>query len=146
MQSVMPPSRLTPHASKKGPTLPQLSHSDPPSPSTQSLTPTLPHASLPPSVRPSLTHTLPQSVSHWVREPSLPKSRLERRKKKKTGLKFFFFWLGHELGPIPKRGPWDLARASPGPEKKPGTLNGPSLGLYITKDFDFLLTSWEVDR
>ena len=46
----------------------------------------------------------------------------------KFGLKFFFsfsFWLGHELGPIPKRGP---AGAGSSPEKKPGTLNRPSLG------------------
>ena len=47
------------------------------------------------------------------------------------GLNFFFFWLGHELGPIPKRGPWDLrgpAGAGPGPGKKPGTLNRLGLG------------------
>ena len=37
----------------------------------------------------------------------------------------FFFWLGHELGPIPKWGP---AGADPGPEKKPGTLNRPGQG------------------
>lgn len=39
--------------------------------------------------------------------------------------------LGHELGPIPKRGPrgpWGPARAGLGPGKKPGTLNGPGLG------------------
>jgi len=36
--------------------------------------------------------------------------------------------LGHELGPIPKRGPWGPAGAGLGPEKKPGTLNGPGLG------------------
>ena len=43
----------------------------------------------------------------------------------------FFFWLGHELGPIPKRGlrdPWDPAGAGPGPWKKPGTLNGSGPG------------------
>ena len=45
--------------------------------------------------------------------------------KNKFGLKFFFFWLGHELGPIPK---WGLARAGPGLGKKPGTLNGPGSG------------------
>ena len=46
----------------------------------------------------------------------------------KFGLKFFFsfsFWLGHELGPIPKRGP---AGAGSSPKKKLGTLNRPSLG------------------
>ena len=37
----------------------------------------------------------------------------------------FFYLLGHELGPIPKRGP---AGAGPGPGKKPGILNGPGLG------------------
>ena len=36
-----------------------------------------------------------------------------------------FFLLGHELGPIPKRGP---AGAGPGPGKKPGILNGPGPG------------------
>ena len=52
--------------------------------------------------------------------------------KKKSGL-FFFFWLGHELGPISKqgpRGPWGPAGAGLGLGKKPGTLNeaGPSHG------------------
>ena len=47
--------------------------------------------------------------------------------KNKSRLKkfFFFFWLGHELGPSPKRGP---SRAGLGPRKKPGTLNGPGPG------------------
>ena len=40
--------------------------------------------------------------------------------KNKSGF-FFFFWLGHELGPISKRSP---VRAGSGPGKKPGTLNG----------------------
>ena len=45
--------------------------------------------------------------------------------KNKSELFFFLFWLGHELGPISKRG---LAKAGPGPRKKPGTLNGAGLG------------------
>ena len=45
------------------------------------------------------------------------------------GLKrFFFFWLGHELGPSPKRDPRGPAGASSGPGKKPSTLNGPGPG------------------
>ena len=51
--------------------------------------------------------------------------------KKKSGLFFFFFWLGHDLGPISKRGPrgpWGPAGAGLGPGKKPGTLNGASPG------------------
>ena len=47
---------------------------------------------------------------------------LERRKKKIWTF-FSFFWLGHELGPISKRGPWGPAGAGLGPGKKPGTLN-----------------------
>ena len=47
--------------------------------------------------------------------------------KYKSGL-FFFFWLGHELGPISKRGPWGPARAGSGPGKKPGTLKGAGPG------------------
>ena len=50
--------------------------------------------------------------------------------KNKSGL-FFFFWLGHELGPISKRGPrgpWGPAGAGLGPGKKPGTLNGAGPG------------------
>ena len=45
--------------------------------------------------------------------------------KNKSRLKFYFFWLGHKLGPIPKRGP---AGAGLGPGKKPGTLNGSGSG------------------
>ena len=45
--------------------------------------------------------------------------------KKKFGLFFSFFWLGHELGPISKRGP---VGAGPGLRKKPGTLNGAGPG------------------
>ena len=57
------------------------------------------------------------------------KSRLEHKEKINLGLKFFFFfWLGHELGPSPKRGP---AEAGLGPEKKPGTLNGPGLAPWV---------------
>ena len=44
---------------------------------------------------------------------------------------FFFFWLGHKLGPISKRGPWGPrgpAGAGLGPGKKPGTLNGAGPG------------------
>ena len=54
---------------------------------------------------------------------------LERRKKKIWT--FFFFWLGHDLGPISKRGPrgpWGPAGAGLGPGKKPGTLNGAGPG------------------
>ena len=40
--------------------------------------------------------------------------------KNKSGL--FFFWLGHELGPISKWGPRGPAGAGPGPRKKPGIL------------------------
>ena len=56
------------------------------------------------------------------------------KKKKKIGLEldfFFFFWLGHELGPISKRGPrgpWGPAGAGLGSGKKPGTLNGAGPG------------------
>ena len=46
--------------------------------------------------------------------------------KNKSGL--FFFLLGHELGPISKRGPRGLAGVGPGPRKKPSTLNGTGLG------------------
>ena len=51
--------------------------------------------------------------------------------KNKSGLFFFFFWLGHELGPIFKRGlrgPWGPVGAGLGPGKKPGTLNGAGPG------------------
>ena len=37
--------------------------------------------------------------------------------------------MGHELGLIPKRGPRGPAGAGPGPEKKPGTLNGSGPGM-----------------
>ena len=60
------------------------------------------------------------------------KPGLERKEKINLGLKFFFFfWLGHELGPSPKRGPrdpWGPAGAGPGPGKKPGSLNGSGSG------------------
>ena len=58
-------------------------------------------------------------------------------KKKNLGLNVgkknldFFFWLGHELGPISKRGPrgpWGPVGAGLGPGKKPGTLNGAGSG------------------
>ena len=51
--------------------------------------------------------------------------------KNKFGLRIFFFWLGHELGPILKqgrRGPWGPAGAGLGPGKKPDTLNGSGPG------------------
>ena len=63
-------------------------------------------------------------------EKKKKKFGLERRKKK-SGLFFFCFWLGHELGPISKRGqrgPWGPAGAGLGPGKKPGTLNGAGPG------------------
>ena len=47
--------------------------------------------------------------------------------KNKSGL-FFFFLLGHKLGPISKRGPLGPAGAGLGPGKKPGTLNGAGPG------------------
>ena len=52
----------------------------------------------------------------------------------KKNLDFFFFWLGHELGPISKRGPWGPVGVGPGPGKKPGTLNraGPGHGSCPT--------------
>ena len=36
--------------------------------------------------------------------------------KNKSGL--FFFWLGHELGPISKRGPWGPVGVGPSPREK----------------------------
>ena len=63
------------------------------------------------------------NMQAWIAKK---KSGLERRKKKIWT--FFFFWLGHELGPISKRGPRGPAGAGPGPRKKPSTLNGTGLG------------------
>ena len=72
------------------------------------------------------------------------KSGHERRKKK-SGL--FFFWLGHELGPISKRGPWGPVGAGPGPRKKPGTLNGvgPGHGSCLRVGSEYGKTRLEPD-
>ena len=51
--------------------------------------------------------------------------------KNKFGLRIFFFWLGHELGPIPKRGLRGPAGAGLGPKKKSGTLNGQGLAPRV---------------